>query len=241
MEVGCPRVRYSNESVPISPSDHMTVDGGFGTESWPIAAALVKHLREEWAPPSSVKSEKLLDAEVLSEVRRWINGRIPEIPEAGLKQWVAGHEEEKAEKKWWTQSKERQVVCLWGAGKTSDLFIYHPDGAFGLPPGGISLEIKYVSLNEKTGKADSYAAAISTTAGQLLASHERVRGDPVSNFWLDGDSGRENARRQGRAMLNMRHKTQSGEQKEAVMFVSLLLCLVLVLAVTRRASAQGNR
>jgi hypothetical protein len=163
----------------------MIADGGFREESCPTAAALVRHLRDEWTPPSSVKSERILDAEVLSEVRRWIRGRIPGISVLEVKRWVAGHEEERSEKKWWTQSKPHQVVCLWGAGKTSDLFIYHPEGSFGLPPRGISLEIKFVSLNEKTGKAASYAGAIATTAGQLLAYS--IRHEWTIGFvWIDG-------------------------------------------------------
>jgi hypothetical protein len=90
----------------------MLADGGFGEDTCPTAAALVRHLKDEWIPPSSVKSEKILDAEVLSEVRRWISGRIPEISGPEVRRWVAGHEEERSEKKWWTQSKQHQVVCL---------------------------------------------------------------------------------------------------------------------------------
>jgi len=66
----------------------MLADGGFREESCSTAAALVRHLTDEWTPPSSVKSEKILDAEVLSEVRRWISGRIPEISGPEVKRWV---------------------------------------------------------------------------------------------------------------------------------------------------------
>ncbi len=163
----------------------MIADGGFGKESCMTAAALVRHLKDEWTPSSSAKSEKILDAEVLSEVRRWVRGRIRGISVLEVKRWVAGHEQEKSEKKWWTQSKPHQVVCLWGAGKTSDLFIYHPEGSFGLPCRGISLEVKFVSLNEKTGKVASYAGAIATTAGQLLAYS--IRHEWTIGFvWIDG-------------------------------------------------------
>lgn len=125
-----------------------------------LAAALATDLRQ-WDVPA-VKSEKELD----KAVRDFIRGRIRKrlgVPEPELKQWVAGHGEPKPFSRFWTESKPYQVIDLWRAGKTSDLFVYHPQGEYGLPTGGISFEIKYVKPN------DSYAHAIPTAAGQLLA------------------------------------------------------------------------
>ncbi len=133
-----------------------------------LAGALAADLRR-WHVPA-VKSEKELD----EAVREFIRGRIRKrlgVPE--LKQWVAGHGEPEPLSRFWRKSKPYQVIDLWGAGKTSDLFVYHPKGRYGLPKaeadgdrgqtGGISFEIKYVAPNK------SYAHAIPTAAGQLLA------------------------------------------------------------------------
>jgi len=116
-----------------------------------IASALVQHLRDEWTPPRSVRSERLLDRSLRDHVRRWVRERCPSIPSEDVKRYVAGHEDGKLRKKHWTQSKAHQVVRLWGAGKTSDLFIYHEGGRYGLPKRGISLEIKYVSRKPGEG------------------------------------------------------------------------------------------
>jgi hypothetical protein len=62
---------------------------------------------------------------------------------------------------------------LWGASKTCDVFVYHPEGKYGLPRRGISVEVKYVP------SGGSHAAAIATVSGQLLAyslRHERTIG-----------------------------------------------------------------
>jgi hypothetical protein len=145
---------------------------------------LVKHLRDEWTPPDSVVSETLLDRALRDHVRAWIKQRCPRIPCGELGRWVAGHEQEKSDKHRWSRSKEHQVVTLWGAGKTSDLFIYHENGLHGLPKRGVSFEIKYVP-KKPTGVAKSYATAITTTAGQLLAYS--IRHEWTIGFvWIDG-------------------------------------------------------
>ena len=151
-----------------------------------IASALVQHLRDEWTPPRSVRSERLLDRSLRDHVRRWVRERCPSIPSEDVKRYVAGHEDGKLRKKHWTQSKAHQVVRLWGAGKTSDLFIYHEGGRYGLPKRGISLEIKYVSRKPGEGlSAKSYAGAITTTAGQLLAYSIR-HAWTIGFVWIDG-------------------------------------------------------
>lgn len=150
-----------------------------------LAAALVKDLRQDWTPSTSVISEKTLDLALRDHLREWIRLRLPGIPQTELKQWVAGHEEEESEKRRWSESKQHQVICLWGAGKTSDLFVYHPNALYGLPRRGISLEIKYVGLNHETGKAKSYAGAITTTAGQLVA-YSILHDWTIGFVWVDG-------------------------------------------------------
>lgn len=155
------------------------------SQPW-IAAALVKHLREEWTPPRSVRSERLLDRSLRDHVRRWVREQCRSIRPKDVKHYVAGHEDDRLRKKHWTESKAHQVVRLWGAGKTSDLFIYHEKGRHSLPKGGISLEIKYVSRKTGEGvRAESYASAITTAAGQLLAYSIR-HAWTIGFVWIDG-------------------------------------------------------
>jgi hypothetical protein len=158
-----------------------------------LVRALVKDL-DEWAPPGWVRSEKLLDRAFRDHVRQWLRERIA-IPTAELRRWVAGHERLKAYKANWTGSKAYQVVTLWGAGKTSDLFIYHPEGRHGLPRRGISFEVKYVGRSRRTRKAQSYAGAIATTAGQLLAYSTRHYWT-VGFIWINGERRKRTARTQ---------------------------------------------
>jgi hypothetical protein len=156
-----------------------------------LVRALVKDL-DEWVPPRWVRSEKLLDRAVRDHVRGWLRARAG-IPTAELRRWIAGHERLKAHKVNWTGSKPYQVVTLWGAGKTSDLFIYHADGRYDLPKRGISLEVKYVGRSPKTGRAQSYASAIATTAGQLLAYSIRHYWT-IGFIWIDGKRRKAGAR-----------------------------------------------
>jgi len=149
-----------------------------------LVRALVKNLAHEWTPPADVSSETILDRVVRDHVREWLQEEAG-IPSADIRRWVAGHEQLKANKPNWTGSKAYQVVTLWGAGKTSDLFIYHTDGDYGLPKTGISLEVKYVGRSKKTGKPQSYASAITTTAGQLLAYSIRHYWT-IGLVWVDG-------------------------------------------------------
>ena len=146
---------------------------------------LVAELRQ-WTPPTSVDSEETLDGALLAHVRDLIRERRPDIPPSELVRWVAGHGgETKEETEAWSASKDYQVVQLWGAGKNGDSFIYEPDGRFRLPKAGISLEIKYVPPQKDGKKAASYASAIATTAGQLLAYSVRTY-HSIGFVWIDG-------------------------------------------------------
>jgi hypothetical protein len=156
-----------------------------------LVRALVRDL-DDWVPPRWVRSEKLLDRAVRDHLRGWLRARAA-IPTAELRRWVAGHERLKAHKVNWTGSKPYQVVTLWGAGKTSDLFIYHPKGRHGLPRRGISFEVKYVGRSRRTRKAQSYAGAIATTAGQLLAYSTRHYWT-VGFIWINGERRKRIAR-----------------------------------------------
>lgn len=127
------------------------------------AHSLIAGLRS-WSVPR-IASEKELDQSLLKFIRRQVAQRVPALQSnrLELKRWVAGHRGPERHKKFWTATKRHQTVCLWGATKTSDLFVYHPEGKYGLPRRGISFEVKYVP------RGDSYANAIATVAGQLLA------------------------------------------------------------------------
>jgi hypothetical protein len=135
-----------------------------------IEAALVT-----WPVPQ-VKSERELDLVARDFVRAEVRRLLPDLPEAELSRWVAGHRD--STPRYWTESKPYQHIRLWGAGKTADLFVYHPKGCYGLPKRGLSLEVKYVP------RGDSYAGAIATVAGQLHAyslRHERT----IGFVWCD--------------------------------------------------------
>ena len=124
----------------------------------PLVERFITEL-EKWKVPA-VNSEAELDNAVRDFIRSLLGSQIPENER---KQWVAGHKEAKPNDRFWSESKPHQNVLLWGASKTSDLFVFHRDGKYGLPPRGISFEIKYVKAGE------SYAGPIATVAGQLLA------------------------------------------------------------------------
>jgi hypothetical protein len=129
-----------------------------------------------WAVPT-VKSEKELDLLARNFVRAEVQRRLPDLPETELPQWVVGHRDPTP--RYWTESKAYQNIRLWGAGKTADLFVYHPNGRYGLPQRGLSVEVKYLP------RGGSYAGAIATIAGQLLAysiRHERT----IGFVWCDG-------------------------------------------------------
>ena len=139
-----------------------------------LAGRLTAALKR-WRVPG-VKSEKQLDLKLRDFIRGQVGHILPKLrrlPIARrrqeLMQWVAGHGDPQLNRHYWSQSKRYQNVRLWGSGKTADLFIYHPRGKYGLPRRGVSFEIKYVP------RGVSYAGAIATVAGQLLAYSIRHR------------------------------------------------------------------
>jgi hypothetical protein len=89
-----------------------------------LVHALVRHLTEEWRPAAGVRSETDLDREMLREVRAWAGSRF-EIPQCERPEWIAGHGPTREDKKGWKECKRHQIVRLWGAGKASDVFLYH--------------------------------------------------------------------------------------------------------------------
>ena len=133
-----------------------------------LADRLVSALRRWNVPP--VKSERDLDLKVRDFLRLHVVRLVPQLrrlpPERRpleLMCCVAGHGGPKQNRRCWTASKPYQNVRLWGSGKTADLFVYDSRGKYGLPRRGISVEIKYIP------RGASYAGAIATVAGQLLA------------------------------------------------------------------------
>lgn len=145
-----------------------------GRSSGPMAtlAAELEAALTAWSVPR-VRSERELDRRVRDFVRGEVRRRVPALGADEVRRWVAGHGEPKPHDRYWRESKPHQNVCLWGASKTADLFVYHPEGKHSLPARGISIEVKYVP------RGASYAGAIATVAGQLLAyslRHERAIG-----------------------------------------------------------------
>jgi hypothetical protein len=141
-----------------------------------LAEEVIAELRK-WPVPQ-VRSETELDRKVRDFVRRQVARQLPSLPGDELKCWVAGHGEPKPHDAFWSKSKQYQNICLWGASKTADLFIYHPRSSYGLPKRGISVEVKLVS------GGSSYAGAIATVAGQLLAyslRHEQRKREPTND------------------------------------------------------------
>jgi hypothetical protein len=157
----------------------------------PRLARSIEAALASWTVPR-VSSEKALDRRARDLVRKVVQQHVPALPAAELSRWVAGHHD--ADKRAWAASKPHQNIRLWGAGKTADVFVYHPDGCYGLPTRGISVEVKYVR------RGGSYAGAIATVAGQLLAyavRHERT----IGFVWCDGRRRRIRPEEHARAFL----------------------------------------